>query len=168
MRGVLRGRGQGPRSRNPCRTSFQRSAERPHRGCRTARRAAKDRMMAAESVTIHACPSVADPPRVLRRSGRTQTTGHSARPRRARDRQHSAVLAHRTGRSFVTAARQPGADVRSLADTLISRAAANGGHLTSTEVARTVESADVTPAQAKKLLRSLAESGVTVMVDDSA
>jgi RNA polymerase primary sigma factor len=68
----------------------------------------------------------------------------------------------------VTAARQPGADVRSLADTLISRAAANGGHLTSAEVAQTVESADVTPAQAKKLLRSLAESGVTVVVDDSA
>jgi RNA polymerase primary sigma factor len=78
------------------------------------------------------------------------------------------VLAHRTGRSFVTAARQPGADVRSLADTLISRAAANGGHLTSTEVARTVETADVTPAQAKKLLRSLAEAGVTMVVDDSA
>jgi RNA polymerase primary sigma factor len=68
----------------------------------------------------------------------------------------------------VTAARQPGADVRTLADTLISRAAANGGHLTSAEVAKTVESADVTPAQAKKLLRSLAESGVTVVVDDSA
>jgi RNA polymerase primary sigma factor len=76
--------------------------------------------------------------------------------------------AHRTGRSFVTAARQPGADVRTLADTLISRAAANGGHLTSAEVAQTVESAEVTPAQAKKLLRSLAESGVTVVVDDSA
>jgi RNA polymerase primary sigma factor len=79
-----------------------------------------------------------------------------------------AAHAHRTGRSFVTAARQPGADFRTLADTLISRAAANGGHLTSAEVAQTVESAEVTPAQAKKLLRSLAESGVTVVVDDSA
>jgi len=50
----------------------------------------------------------------------------------------------------------------------MSRAAANGGHLTSAEVAQTLEAAEVTPAQAKKLLRSLAESGVTVLVDDSA
>jgi RNA polymerase primary sigma factor len=68
----------------------------------------------------------------------------------------------------VTAARQPSADVRTLADTLMSRAAANGGHLTSAEVAQTLEAAEVTPAQAKKLLRGLAESGVTVLVDDSA
>ncbi len=67
----------------------------------------------------------------------------------------------------MTAARQNGADVRSLADTLIARAATNGGQLTSAEVAHAVESAEVTPAQAKKLLRALADSGVTVMVDDS-
>ncbi|WP_432836436.1 RNA polymerase sigma factor [Dactylosporangium sp. CA-092794] len=68
----------------------------------------------------------------------------------------------------MTAAHQPSVDVRSLADTLIARAAANGGHLTSAEVAKAVETADVTPAHAKKLLRSLAEAGVTVVVDDSA
>jgi RNA polymerase primary sigma factor len=67
----------------------------------------------------------------------------------------------------VTAARQNGADVRSLADTLIARAATNGGQLTSAEVALAVETAEVTPAQAKKLLRALADSGVTVVVDDS-
>jgi RNA polymerase primary sigma factor len=67
----------------------------------------------------------------------------------------------------VTAARQNGADVRSLADTLIARAATNGGQVTSAEVAHAVESAEVTPAQAKKLLRALADSGVTVVVDDS-
>ncbi len=67
----------------------------------------------------------------------------------------------------MTAARQNGADVRSLADTLIARAASNGGQLTSAEVALTVETAEVTPAQAKKLLRALADSGVTVVVDDS-
>jgi RNA polymerase primary sigma factor len=72
-----------------------------------------------------------------------------------------------TGRSFVTAARQPGTDVRSLADTLISHAAINGGQLTSAEVAHAVEAAGVTPPQAKKLLRSLADSGVTVVVDGS-
>jgi RNA polymerase primary sigma factor len=72
-----------------------------------------------------------------------------------------------TGRSFVTAARQPGTDVRSLADSLISRAASRGGQLTSTEVAQALEAAGVTPPQAKKLLRSLAEQGVTVAVDDS-
>jgi len=68
----------------------------------------------------------------------------------------------------VTSARQTGADVRSLADTLIARATANGGQLTSAEVANAVESAEVTPAQAKKLLRALADSGVTVVVDDSS
>ncbi|GAA3299599.1 RNA polymerase sigma factor [Dactylosporangium vinaceum] len=68
----------------------------------------------------------------------------------------------------MTAAHQPSVDVRSLADTLIARAASNGGHLTSAEVAQAVDTADVTPAHAKKLLRSLAEAGVTVVVDDSA
>ncbi|GII20503.1 RNA polymerase sigma factor [Planosporangium mesophilum] len=67
----------------------------------------------------------------------------------------------------MTAPRQTGADVRSLADTLIARATTTGGHLTSAELAHAVEAADVTPAQAKKLLRTLAESGVTVVVDDS-
>jgi RNA polymerase primary sigma factor len=67
----------------------------------------------------------------------------------------------------VTAARQTGADIRSLADALIARAAANGGQVTSAEVAASVEAADVNAAQAKKLLRSLAEAGVTVVVDES-
>ena len=63
----------------------------------------------------------------------------------------------------MTAARQTGADIRSLADALIARAAANGGQLTSAELATSVESADVNAAQAKKLLRSLADAGVTVL-----
>ncbi|GAA1811607.1 RNA polymerase sigma factor [Planosporangium flavigriseum] len=67
----------------------------------------------------------------------------------------------------MTAPRQTGADVRSLADSLIAHATTKGGQLTSADVARAVESAEVTPAQAKKLLRALAESGVTVVVDDS-
>ncbi|MGC9666516.1 RNA polymerase sigma factor [Planosporangium sp. 12N6] len=67
----------------------------------------------------------------------------------------------------MTAPRQTGADVRSLADTLIARATTTGGQLTSADVAHAVEAAEVTPAQAKKLLRALAESGVTVVVDDS-
>jgi RNA polymerase primary sigma factor len=50
---------------------------------------------------------------------------------------------------------------------LIARAAAAGGQVTSAEVAASVEAADVTAAQAKKLLRSLAEAGVTVVVDES-
>jgi RNA polymerase primary sigma factor len=68
----------------------------------------------------------------------------------------------------VTEARQTGADVRSLTDTLIAHAAGAGGQLTSAEVARAVEAAEVTPAQAKKILRGLAEAGVTVVVDGSA
>jgi RNA polymerase primary sigma factor len=68
----------------------------------------------------------------------------------------------------VTVARQTGADIRSLADALIARAAAAGGHVTSAEVATAVEDAGVNPSQAKKLLRALAEASVTVVVDDSA
>ncbi|WP_308167458.1 RNA polymerase sigma factor [Catellatospora tritici] len=68
----------------------------------------------------------------------------------------------------MTEARQISADVRSLTDMLIAQASGSGGRLTPADVARTVEAADVTPAQAKKLLRALLEAGVTVEVDDSA
>jgi RNA polymerase primary sigma factor len=68
----------------------------------------------------------------------------------------------------VTEARQSGADVRTLVDELLARAVGSGGQLTSAQVATAVEHADVTPSQAKKLLRTLAEAGVTVIVDDSA
>ncbi|MEH1164549.1 RNA polymerase sigma factor [Micromonospora sp. CPCC 205539] len=68
----------------------------------------------------------------------------------------------------MTEPRQTGADVRSLTDTLIAHAQSAGGQLTSAQLARTVESAEVTPAQAKKLLRALSEAGVTVVVDGSA
>ena len=69
----------------------------------------------------------------------------------------------------MTEARQSGApDVRALTDALLARAAGSGGQLRSTEVAQAVEDAEVTPSQAKKLLRTLAEAGVTVVVDDSA
>ncbi|WP_027346368.1 RNA polymerase sigma factor [Hamadaea tsunoensis] len=65
----------------------------------------------------------------------------------------------------MTEARQIGADVRSLTDALIAHAEQAGGQLTSAEIARSVEAAEVTPSQAKKLLRALAEAGVTVVVD---
>ncbi|ROT32890.1 RNA polymerase sigma factor [Micromonospora sp. HM5-17] len=68
----------------------------------------------------------------------------------------------------MTEPRHIGADVRSLTDTLIARAQSAGGQLTSAELARTVESAEVTPAQAKKILRALSDAGVTVVVDGSA
>ncbi|MFY1633105.1 RNA polymerase sigma factor [Solwaraspora sp. WMMB335] len=68
----------------------------------------------------------------------------------------------------MTELRHTGADVRSLTDTLIAHAEQAGGQLTSAEVARTVESAEVTPAQAKKILRALADAGITVVVDGSA
>nr|WP_030502979.1 RNA polymerase sigma factor [Micromonospora purpureochromogenes] len=68
----------------------------------------------------------------------------------------------------MTDPRQTGADVRSLTDTLIAHAQSAGGQLTSAQLARTVESAEVTPAQAKKILRALSEAGVTVVVDGSA
>ncbi|MEH1014928.1 RNA polymerase sigma factor [Micromonospora sp. CPCC 206060] len=68
----------------------------------------------------------------------------------------------------MTEPRHTGADVRSLTDTLIAHAQSAGGQLTSAQLARTVESAEVTPAQAKKILRALSDAGVTVVVDGSA
>jgi RNA polymerase primary sigma factor len=67
----------------------------------------------------------------------------------------------------VTEARQSEPDVRSLTDTLMAHAAEAGGELTAAAVARAVEEADVSPVQAKKLLRSLSDAGVTVLVDGS-
>ncbi|GIF77327.1 RNA polymerase sigma factor [Asanoa siamensis] len=68
----------------------------------------------------------------------------------------------------MTEPRQPGADVRSIAEILIAHAQRGGGNITSAEVQRTVESADVTPAQAKKILRAIVDAGVTVVIDGSA
>src|SRR5213078_3917222 len=98
--------------------------------------------------------------------------GHNTRPLAYRFGMRAAGRSGRarsfaTGRLFVTAARHNGADVRPLADSLIARAAASGGQLTSAEVANAVEDAEVNPSLAKKLLRTLAEAGVTVVVDDS-
>jgi RNA polymerase primary sigma factor len=73
-----------------------------------------------------------------------------------------------SGRSFVTEAHQNGADVRSLTEALIAHAQGAGGQVTSAEVARTLESAEVNPAQAKKILRGLVDAGITVVVDGSA
>ncbi|MDY7086720.1 MAG: RNA polymerase sigma factor region1.1 domain-containing protein, partial [Actinomycetota bacterium] len=72
------------------------------------------------------------------------------------------------GRSFVTEAHQNGADVRSLTEALIAHAQGAGGQLTSAEVARTLESAQVNPAQAKKILRGLMDAGITVAVDGTS
>jgi RNA polymerase primary sigma factor len=73
-----------------------------------------------------------------------------------------------SGRSFVTEAHHNGADVRSLTEALIAHAQGAGGQLTSAEVAHTLESAQVNPAQAKKILRGLVDADVTVVVDGSA
>ncbi|MBU2662353.1 RNA polymerase sigma factor [Actinoplanes bogorensis] len=68
----------------------------------------------------------------------------------------------------MTDAHQNGADVRSLTEALIAHAQGAGGQLTSAEVAHTLESAEVNPAQAKKILRGLVDAGITVVVDGSA
>ncbi|RAK33142.1 RNA polymerase primary sigma factor [Actinoplanes lutulentus] len=72
-----------------------------------------------------------------------------------------------SGRSFVTEAHQNGADVRSLTEALITHAQGAGGQLTSAQVAHSLESAAVNPAQAKKILRGLVDAGITVVVDGS-
>ncbi len=58
-----------------------------------------------------------------------------------------------------------GADVQSITDALLQQAA-DTGQLTSTEVERTVEAAQMPQAQAKKVVRALAQAGVPV-VDES-
>jgi len=68
----------------------------------------------------------------------------------------------------VTEVRHNGADVRKVTETLLSQAAGAGGQLTSAQVAQVVEAAEVDANQAKRILRTLAEAGVTVMVDGSA
>jgi RNA polymerase primary sigma factor len=67
----------------------------------------------------------------------------------------------------VTEARQSGTDVRSLTDTLLAQAAESDGKITSATLTQAVEKADVTPAQVKKLLRTLSDAGVTVIYDGS-
>ncbi|MEV6843969.1 RNA polymerase sigma factor [Actinoplanes sp. NPDC051411] len=67
----------------------------------------------------------------------------------------------------MTEAHHNGADVRSLTEALITHAQGAGGQLTSAEVAHTLESAQVNPAQAKKILRGLVDAGITVVVDGS-
>jgi RNA polymerase primary sigma factor len=62
----------------------------------------------------------------------------------------------------VTELRRIGADVQLITEALLAHAASSGGQLTSAEVGRRLEAASVTPAQAKKLLRTLAEAGVVV------
>ncbi|HLU33142.1 MAG TPA: sigma-70 family RNA polymerase sigma factor, partial [Natronosporangium sp.] len=62
-------------------------------------------------------------------------------------------------------ARHTGADVRSLTRSLIAHAGGAGGRIASTALAEAVESAAVTPDQARKVLRALADAGVTVVVD---
>ncbi|NMO54172.1 RNA polymerase sigma factor [Actinoplanes sp. TBRC 11911] len=67
----------------------------------------------------------------------------------------------------MTEVHQNGADVRSLTEALIVRAQSAGGQLMSAEVGRTLEAAQVNPAQARKILRGLVDAGITVVVDGS-
>ena len=68
----------------------------------------------------------------------------------------------------MTEARRTGSELQPLTDSLIAHAATDGGQVTSAEFARAVENAGVTPNQAKKILKALADAGVTVVVDGSA
>ena len=56
-----------------------------------------------------------------------------------------------------------GADIQSITDALLRHAADAGGQLTSAEVGRTVEEAQLPPTQAKKVIRALAQEGVHVV-----
>jgi RNA polymerase primary sigma factor len=123
-------------------------------------------MIPADGVTIHAYPRATDRRhRPARNSGALNHIGPARRLALRWPTRPCSLIA--SGRSFVTEPRHTGADVRSLTDTLIAHAQNAGGQLTSAELARTVESAEVTPAQAKKILRALSDAGVTVVVDGS-
>ncbi|MEV0838711.1 RNA polymerase sigma factor [Actinocatenispora sera] len=65
------------------------------------------------------------------------------------------------------AASSAGSDVRAVTDSLVAQADSSG-HLTSADVARVLAAAEVTPAQGRKILKALAQAGVTVVVDGSA
>jgi RNA polymerase primary sigma factor len=122
-------------------------------------------MIAADSVTIHAAHRDADRHRPDGpRHGGSHKTGQLFTSCCA-DRSAASFIA--SGRSFVTEPRHTGADVRSITDSLIAHAEQAGGQLTSAQVTQTVEAAAVTPAEAKKILRALAERGVTVVWDGS-
>jgi RNA polymerase primary sigma factor len=69
---------------------------------------------------------------------------------------------------LVTDARPNGTDVNSLTDSLLELARESDGQLTSAKVAQVLESAQVSPAQGKLVLRALAEADVTVVVDGSS
>ena len=68
----------------------------------------------------------------------------------------------------MTDARPNGTDVNSLTDSLLELARQSDGQLTSAKVAQVLESAQVSPAQGKLVLRALAEADVTVVVDGSS
>jgi len=57
----------------------------------------------------------------------------------------------------------PGADIQSITEALLSRAASSGGQLTSAEVGGSLEQAQVPPAEAKRVVRALTEAGVLVI-----
>ena len=63
--------------------------------------------------------------------------------------------------------RATGSDIRSLTESLIAQANRSGGQVTSAEVALALSQGGVTPAQGKKILKALADAGVTVIVDGS-
>jgi RNA polymerase primary sigma factor len=64
--------------------------------------------------------------------------------------------------------RTTGSDVRALTDSLVARAARANGQIASAEVADAMAAAGMTPVQGKRVLKSLSEAGVTVVVDGSA
>ncbi len=64
--------------------------------------------------------------------------------------------------------RTTGSDVRALTDSLVARAARTNGQIASAEVADAMAAAGMTPVQGKRVLKSLSEAGVTVVVDGSA
>ena len=68
----------------------------------------------------------------------------------------------------MTDARPNGTDLQTLTDSLLHMAQQNDGQLTSANVAQVLESAQVSPAEGKKVLRSLAAAEVTVVVDGSS
>ena len=65
------------------------------------------------------------------------------------------------------AASSAGSDVRAVTDSLVAQADSSG-HLASADVAKVLAAAEVTPAQGRKILKALAQAGVTVVVDGSA
>src|SRR6185503_7961149 len=110
-------------------------------------------MIPPNGATIHACPQGS-------RANKETRSPRGGAPRPSGD----PVAGIATGRSFVTEAHQDPDlhhDIESITEALLAQAA--GGQLSSAEVGRSLERAQIPPSQATTVIRALTDAGVLVL-----